>query len=102
MKSDGWTWPEWQYAFEQASFNSEPSVAFWEVLLTEVGKNQEDESSELSWIADFMEEFEDNGGFDPDVYEENLEFIKQNPGLLELALASNWDYLIEALGEDEE
>ena len=101
LKSDGWTWPEWQYAFEQASFNCEPTVAFWEVLLTEVGKNQEDESSELSWIADFMEEFEDNGGFDRDVSEENLELIKQNPNLLELALATNWEYVIEALGEDE-
>ena len=102
LKSDGWTWPEWQYAFEQASFNCEPNVSFWELLLTEVGKHQEDEASELSWIADFMEEFEDNEGFDPDVYEENLELIKQTPTLSDLAMASNWDYLVDAIGEEEE
>ena len=90
LKSDGWTWPEWQYAFEQASFNCEPNVAFWEVLLTEVGKHQEYESSELSWIADFMEEFEENEGLDPDAAAETLDLIRQNSKLLELAMSSNW------------
>jgi hypothetical protein len=97
LKSDGWYWPEWQYAFEQASFNCEPSLLFWEVLLDEIRKNQEDESSVLSWIPDFMQEFEDNEGLDPDFSEVTFEFLSDNQALRKLAMESKWEPLIEAL-----
>jgi hypothetical protein len=97
LKSDGWYWPDWQYAFEQASFNCEPSVLFWEILLDEIRKNQEDESSELSWIPDFMQEFEDNEGLDPDFSEATFELLSGNPSLRKLAMESKWEPLIEAL-----
>jgi len=97
VNSDGWFWPDWQYAFEQASFNCEPSVVFWEILLEEIRKNQEDESSELSWIVDFMQEFEDNEGLEPDVSESTFELLSVNSSLRQLALDSKWEPLIEAL-----
>jgi hypothetical protein len=97
LKSDGWYWPDWQYAFEQASFNCEPSVLFWEILLNEIRKNQEDESSQLSWIPDFMQEFEDNEGLDPDFSEPTFELLTSNQSLRKLAMESKWETLIEAL-----
>lgn len=97
LKSDGWTWPDWQYAFEQATFNCEPTVPFWEVLLTEIGKNQNDDSSDLPWISEFIEEFENYDGLDPDVSGETFELFQSSDSLMALAMASNWDSLQEAL-----
>ena len=97
LKSDGWYWPDWQYAFEQASFNCDPSVLFWEIILEEIRKNQEDDSSVILWIPDFMQEFEDNEGLDPDFSEATFELLSGNPSLRKLAMESKWEPLIEAL-----
>lgn len=97
LKSDGWFWPDWQYAFEQASFNSEPSLEFWKILLQEIRKNQDDLTSEFSWIPEFMEEFEENEGLEPEIYEETFELLSSNQSLRQLAMESKWEPLIEAL-----
>jgi hypothetical protein len=91
QRSDGGYWPDWQYAFGQASFNCEPSVVFWDVLLDEIRKNQENESSQLSWIPDFMSLFEDVGGL------EDLGILATDEHLRKLAMESKWEPLIEAL-----
>jgi hypothetical protein len=72
-------------------------VLFWEILLNEIRKNQEDESSQLSWIPDFMQEFEDNEGLDPDFSEPTFELLTSNQSLRKLAMESKWETLIEAL-----
>jgi hypothetical protein len=97
VKSDGWYWPDWQYAFGQASFNCEPSAVFWEVLLGEIRKSQENESSELSWIPHFMKEFQDCQGLDPKVSEASFELLTGDHSLRKLAMESRWEPLIEAL-----
>jgi hypothetical protein len=97
LKSDGWYWPEWQYAFEQASFNCEPSVLFWEILLDEIRKTQVDESSELLWVPEFMQEFEASEGLDPDFSEVTFELLSGNQSLRKRAMESKWEPLIEAL-----
>jgi hypothetical protein len=97
VKSDGWYWPEWQYAFGQASFNCEPSAVFWEVLLGEIRKSQENESTELSWIPDFLTEFQTVGGLDPTVSEASFELLTGDRSLRKLAMDSKWEPLIEAL-----
>ena len=99
-KSDGWTWPEWQYAFGQASFNYEPSLELWNILLNQVKNLSKDESNQIPWISEFMEVFEDDGGLDPDSSQDTLQFIKGNSGLLTLASESGWQTLIEALEEE--
>ncbi|WP_148664061.1 hypothetical protein [Aurantimicrobium minutum] len=97
LKSDGWFWPEWQYAFEQASYNCEPSAEFWKILLQEIRKNQEDLTSEFLWIPEFIEEFEANEGLDPEFSEETFELLSNNQSLRKLAMESKWEPLIEAL-----
>lgn len=97
LKSDGWYWPDWQYAFEQASFNCEPSEQFWEILLKEIRKFQVNQTSQLSWIPDFMADFEDNGGLDPETYEDTFELLSSDTFLRTHAIESKWEPLIEAL-----
>jgi hypothetical protein len=97
LKSDGWYWPDWQYAFELASFSCEPSVQFWKILLEEIRKYQENQSSELSWIPAFMQDFEDNEGLDPEISEDTFELLSGDSSLRKLAIESKWEPLIEAL-----
>lgn len=98
LKSTGWYWPDWQYAFGQASFNCDPSAVFWEVLLGEIRKSQENDSSELSWIPDFMKEFQDCQGLDSEVSKVSFELLTGDRSLRKLAMESKWEPLIEALG----
>jgi hypothetical protein len=97
--ANGWTWPEWQDAFEQVSVVSGAHASFLEVLLIEVGKSNSEDSSALEWIPGFVEEFESWEAF----YEDRsgiLNLIVSNKKLLKLAKDSQWEGLIEALEED--
>lgn len=99
LVGNGWTWPEWQFAIEQISGVSVVNASFLEVLLSEVGKSNSDETSALEWIPEFVEEFESWEAF----YEDRagiLKVIVSNKKLLKLAKASKWEGLIEALEED--
>ena len=77
--------------FGQASFNCE------QVLLGEIRKSQENESTELSLIPDFMKEFQDCQGLDPKVPEASFELFTTNESLRKLAMESKWEPLLEAL-----
>jgi hypothetical protein len=97
--ANGWTWPEWQNAFDQVSGASRVNSSFVEVLLTQVGKSNSEDSSALKWIPEFIEEFESFEGF----YEDPsgiLNLIVSNKKLLKLAKDTQWEGLIEALEED--
>jgi hypothetical protein len=70
---------------------------FWEVLLGEIRKSQENESTELSWIPDFLTEFQTVGGLDPTVSEASFELLTGDRSMRKLAMDSRWEPLIEAL-----
>lgn len=99
LKSDGWTWPEWQYAFEQASNNTEPSELFWSVLLNEIRKAGEADTSETSWVTEFLDEFEASDGLDPDVSGGLFDLMTSSENLQNLARLSGWDALVEAIDD---
>ena len=97
--ANGWTWPEWQDAFEHVSVVSGVHASFLEVLLIEIGKSNSEDSSALEWIPGFLEEFESWEAF----YEDRsgiLNLIVSNKKLFKLAKDTQWEGLIEALEED--
>lgn len=83
MGQDGWTWPDWQYAFGQVSTGCPESAAFWEVILTEFAREDR-----WPWFEDFLVQTED--GFDPDDAEGLFIAFEESPHLNSLGVASGW------------
>lgn len=90
LGQDGWTWPDWQYAFEQVSTGCPESPAFWEVLLSELAK-----SNRWRWFEDFLDSIQDP--LDDQDLDELLETmegliiaLEMRPDLIPLAIASAW------------
>jgi hypothetical protein len=88
---DGWTWPDWQYAFEAASVDPSQSEAFWEVLLTEMAS-----PNRWAWIEDFLQDLEDNEASIDDL-EDLKRLVEENRHLEELALGSGWSLALTAV-----
>lgn len=99
FRANGWTWPEWQEAFDQVSKSSSITLAFAETLLKEVAKSKNEDSTALEWIPEFIEEYEDWDGLDEEP-SRFLELVESNTKLLKLAKNSHWEGLIDGLAEN--
>lgn len=82
-RSDGWTWPDWQSAFQVVSEAAKRSRAFWAEVLTP-------SIDGICPIAQWDEEEE----FEPELYEGYLDdlkfYLSSDPKLEKIALASGW------------
>jgi hypothetical protein len=94
LRMDGWNWPEFQDAFGLASKNLQPTETLWKVLLVEAKNHLNDNSSQFSWIYDFIDQADS-------YFFENLEdvvdMIRKSPNLRKLAIDSQWKTLTEIL-----
>ena len=85
---DGWTWPEWQYAFGAASLDPSQSLAFWQVLLKEMAS-----PSRWLWIDDFLQDLEDDEASSEDL-EDLKRLLEADEDLVRLALESGWSLAV--------
>jgi len=100
LGQDGWTWPDWQYAFGEVSRGCPDSAAFWEVVLAEMAN-----PDRWSWFEDFLYEVEESLDYQDldaqlETFEGLLTAMWNNPNLVPLALASGWTPALVAAAAD--
>jgi hypothetical protein len=97
---DGWTWPDWQYAFQEATGGfGQSSAAFWEALLLGCAS-----PSRWPWIDDFIQDLEDGESEIHDL-DGLLEVLSERPDLVSVAASSGWSIAMAGaatVSEDED